>query len=418
MSAKNLGAAAPPAAPLNVEKLRADFPILGLKPRGKDLIYLDNAATSQKPRQVIEAVRTYYEAENANIHRGLHYLSQLATEKYDQAREKVQRFVNAASPEEIVFTAGNTDGLNLVASSYGSLLKPGDEVVLTQMEHHSNIIPWQLLRERIGITIKVAPVTDAGELDFNAFLGLLTEKTKVVSVVHVSNALGTINPVKDIIRAGHEAGATVMLDAAQSAPHLDIDVQALDCDFLSFSPHKMLAPTGIGVLYGKAALLERMPPYRGGGGMIRSVSFDQSTFADPPEKFEAGTPNIAGAIGLGAAVDYLEDVGIDKIGAYESDLLKYATEALAEVPGLLIIGTAKHKAAVLSFVMENAHPHDIGQVLDGEGVAIRAGHHCTQPLMQRFGIPATARASLAFYNTREEVDRFVAALHKVNEVFG
>ena len=404
---------------LDIQSLREDFPILDVRPHGKPLVYLDNAATSQKPRQVIEAVRRYYESENSNVHRGIHYLSQIATDKFDAAREKVQRFLNAAHEHEIVFTSGNTEAINLVANSYGgAFLSEGDEVVLTHMEHHSNIVPWQMLRDTMGIVLKIAPVNDDGEIIMEEFEKLLGAKTKIVSVVYVSNALGTLNPVKEIVRLAHDAGAVVLLDSAQAAPHLSIDVQDLDCDFLSIAPHKMFGPTGIGALYGKAELFEKMPPYKGGGDMIKSVTFEKTIYNELPFKFEAGTPNIAGAVGLGAAVDYLTDIGIEKVAKREAELLAYGTQLLESVDGLRIIGQAMEKASVLSFIMESAHPHDIGQILDQEGVAIRAGHHCTQPLMQRFGVPATARASLAFYNTEEELDALAAALLKVNEVFG
>jgi len=408
----------PPPPRLDVERIREDFPALTLRPHDKPLVYLDNAATSQKPRQVIETIARYYESENANVHRGVHHLSQLATHKYDGAREKVQHFINARHAHEIVFTSGNTDGLNLVASAYGdAFLNEGDEVLLSGMEHHSNIVPWQLLRERKGVVIKVVPVTDTGELDMAAFRELLSERTKVVSIVYVSNALGTVNPVKEIVDAAHAVGAVAVLDAAQAAPHLPIDVQALDCDFLGFSPHKMCGPTGVGVLYGKENLLDTMPPYRGGGDMITSVTFDKTLYAAPPFKFEAGTPNIAGVIGLGAAVDYLNEVGLEAIAAYEQQLVAYATPRLENVPGVRILGTSPNKVAVFSMILDTAHPHDVGQILDGEGVAVRGGHHCTQPLMRRFGIAGTSRASAAFYNTTDDIDRLIAALHKVNEVF-
>jgi cysteine desulfurase/selenocysteine lyase len=402
----------------DVEKVRADFPILGLRPRGKPLVYLDNAASSQKPRRVIEALRRFYETENANVHRGVHYLSQLATERHEAARETLKRFLNARDSKEIVFTAGATDSLNLVATSFGqAFLKPGDEVLLTQMEHHSNIVPWQMLRDRAGVVLRVVPVTDSGELDLAAFQQLLTARTKMVAVVHVSNTLGTINPVKDIIAKAHAAGAAVLLDCAQAAPHLRIDVQDLGCDFAAIAGHKMFGPAGIGVLYGRAEWLDRMPPHRGGGNMIKSVTFEKTTYADAPARFEAGTPAIADAIGLGEAADYLMKMDFSVAAAHEAELLAYATDRLRSVAGLRIIGTAAEKAPVISFTMDAAHPHDIGQVLDGYGVAIRAGHHCTQPLLQRFGVAATARASFAFYNTREEVDGLVSALHHVNEVF-
>lgn len=406
-------------APIDVEKLRQDFPILSVEPYGKPLVYLDNAATGQKPRQVIDRIREYYESENANVHRGVHYLSERATVAYDAVRSKVQRFINAPDSDEIVFTAGNTDAINLVANAYGGeFIGEGDEIVLTEMEHHSNIVPWQLLAERTGAVIRVVPVTDDGELVLDEYEKLLSEKTKLVSVVYVSNALGTINPVKEIVAKAHEAGAVVLLDSAQAGPHLSIDVQDIDCDFLTLAPHKMFGPTGVGALYGKMKHLEAMPPYRGGGDMIASVRFDKTTYNAVPFKFEAGTPNIAGVIGLGAAVDYLAEIGMDKIQAYEKQLLEYGTDAIPTVSGVKLIGTAREKAAVFSFVMNSAHPHDIGQLLNDDGVAVRAGHHCTQPLMERYGVPATARASLAFYNTTAEIDKLVESLHNVNRVFG
>lgn len=405
--------------PIDVARIRQDFPILALRPHGHPLVYLDNAATGQKPAQVIEATRRYYAEQNANVHRGVHYLSQLATDVYEGAREKVCRFINARETHEVIFTSGNTEAINTVAASYGRKnIGAGDEIVITTMEHHSNIVPWQMLCEGTGAVLRVAPVNDAGELIFDEFVKLLGPKTKFVSVVYVSNALGTINPVKKIVEAAHAVGAPVLLDAAQAAPHLAIDVQALDCDFLTLAPHKMCGPTGIGVLYGKSERLEAMPPFKGGGDMILSVTFEKTVYNKLPYKFEAGTPNIAGAVGLGAAVDYLSAIGMDAIRDYEQTLLDYGTPALQTVPGLRLIGTAREKAAVLSFVLDSAHPHDIGQILDGEGVAVRAGHHCTQPLMKRFGVPATARASLSFYNTKEEIDVLVAALHKVNGIFG
>ena len=406
------------AARFDVDRVRADFPILAQQPYGHPLVYFDNAATGQRPQAVINAIRHFYEAENANVHRGVHYLSQMASERYETAREIERRFLNASDPREIVFTYGTTDGINLVASSYGQLLREGDEIVLTQMEHHSNIVPWQLLRDRKGVKIRVVPVTDEGELDLAAFRNLITDRTKVVSVVHVSNSLGTVNPIKEIARISHDAGAILVVDGAQAAPHFRIDVQDLGCDFFAYSGHKAFSGTGIGALYGRYELLDKIPPHRGGGNMIRSVTFEKTTYADPPDKFEAGTTNIAGAIGLGAAAEYLERLDLAAAAQYEHELIEYGIQVLESVPGVHLIGRPKQRAAVLSFVMDAAHPHDIGQILDSEGIAIRAGHHCTQPLMQRFGIPATARASLAFYNTREELDRIGAALHKVNEVFG
>lgn len=403
-----------------IEKIRADFPIFReVHPHGKPLVYLDNAATSQKPQQFIDAMARYYSAENSNVHRGIHFLSQLATKKYDAVREKVQHFFNAPSPNNIIFTSGNTDSLNLVAQSYGeAFLKEGDEVLISGMEHHSNIVPWQMACERTGATLKIAPINDDGDIIMEEFEALLTSKTRFVGLVYVSNALGTINPVKEITRMAHEVGAVIMLDAAQAAPHMTIDVQDLDCDFLSIAPHKMCGPTGVGALYGKAELLEKMPPFKGGGDMILSVTFEKTVYNDVPYKFEAGTPNIAGVIGLGAAIDYLMDIGMDNIAAYEAELLAYGTEQLQTVEGLKLIGTAKHKAGVMGFIMDAAHPHDIGQILDGEGIAIRAGHHCAQPVMKHFGVPATARASLALYNTKEDIDALVVALAKVNEMFG
>jgi cysteine desulfurase/selenocysteine lyase len=418
--AEPASAARPPAAPsLDVEAVRADFPILAARVRGKPLVYLDNAATTQKPRAVIDAVGRYYTAENANIHRGVHWLSQHATAAYDAVRERVARFINAPAAHEVVFVRGTTEAINLVAQSYGrTFLAAGDEVLITGMEHHANIVPWQLLRDQTGIVLRVAPITDAGELDVEAFERLLTERTKLVAVVHLSNALGTINPVRRLVELAHARGVPVLVDGAQAASHLAVDVQALDCDFFAFSGHKLLGPTGIGVLYGKERLLERMPPYQGGGDMIASVSFERSTWAPLPAKFEAGTPHIAGVIGLGAAIDYLEGIGLGAIAAHEHDLLTYATERVAALPGARVVGTAREKASILSFALGDVHPHDIGQVLDLEGVAIRAGHHCAQPVMQRFGVAATARASFALYNTRGEVDALVRALERVREVFG
>jgi cysteine desulfurase/selenocysteine lyase len=403
----------------DIATIRKDFPILSnVKPHGKPLTYLDNAATSQKPNQVIDAISNYYRTENSNVHRGIHYLSQRATDSYEGAREKIRDFLGASSVKEIILLSGNTEALNLVSHSFGaSNIKAGDEVLISGMEHHSNIVPWQMVCEARGATLKVVPVDDDGDMDMDAFDQLLTEKTKFVGVVYVSNALGTINPVKEIISKAHAVGAKVMLDSAQAAPHLPIDVQDLDCDFLSIAPHKMLGPTGTGVLFGKQELLEKLPPYKGGGDMILSVTFEKTTYNELPYKFEAGTPNIAGVVGLGAAVDYLQAIGMENVQAYEADLLAYGTEALREVDGLRMIGTAKKKTGVMSFVMDVAHPHDIGQVLDGEGIAIRAGHHCAQPLMKRYGVPATARASLALYNTREDIDTLVRGLHKVNEFF-
>jgi cysteine desulfurase / selenocysteine lyase len=403
---------------LDVERLREDFPILGRHVRGKPLVYLDNAATSQKPRSVIEAVSRFYGAENANIHRGVHFLSERATLAYDGVRERVARFLNAASPAEIVFTRGTTEGINLVAQSRArTTLKPGDEILITGMEHHSNIVPWQLVAAQTGAVIHAVPLTDAGELDLAAFDRLLTDRTRVLAVVHLSNALGTINPVRWMISRARERGIVTLVDGAQSAPHLPVDVQALDCDFFAFSGHKVFGPTGVGVLYGRASLLAAMPPWQGGGDMIETVTLERSTWAAPPARFEAGTPMIAQVIGLGAALEYVESVGRAAIGAWEEELLAYATERVAEVEGVRLIGTAREKASVLSFVVEGVHPHDVGAVLDDEGVAVRAGHHCAQPVMQRFGVPATVRASFAFYNTRTEVDTLVRGLRRVRSVF-
>ena len=403
---------------LDVERLREDFPILAERVRGKPLVYLDNAATSQKPRAVIDAISRFYGSENANIHRGVHYLSERATVAYDGVRERVGRFLNAASPREIVFTRGTTEGINLVAQSWGrSTLKAGDEILITGMEHHSNIVPWQLVAAQTGATVRAVPITDTGELDLKAFDRLLTDRTRLLAVVHLSNALGTINPVRWMISHARERGIVTLVDGAQSAPHLPVDVQALDCDFYAFSGHKIFGPTGIGALYGRASLLEAMPPWQGGGDMIETVTLEQSTWAAPPARFEAGTPPIAQVIGLGAALEYVEAVGRPAIGAWEEELLAYATERVGELDGVRIIGTAREKASVLSFVVEGVHPHDVGAVLDDEGVAIRTGHHCAQPVMHRFGVPATVRASFAFYNTRAEVDALVRGIHRVRSVF-
>lgn len=404
---------------LQTQRWRTDFPILEMNVHGKPLVYLDNAATTQKPLSVIEAESHYYRNDNANVHRGVHALSQRATDAFEAARVKIQHLVNAASPDEIIFVRGTTEAINLVAQSYGrSRFKAGDEIILSQMEHHSNIVPWQIVSQQTGANLRIIPVNDAGELDMEAYKRLLGPRTKLVAVTHVSNALGTINPVKFIIELAHDHNVPVLLDGAQAIAHLPVDVQALDCDFYAFSGHKLYGPTGIGALYGKAALLDAMPPYQGGGDMIRSVSFEGTTYNTLPYKFEAGTPNIAGVIGLGAAVDYVTSIGFDTLAAHEQELLAYATQSVADVPGLRIIGTAREKTSILSFMLEGVHPHDIGTILDREGVAIRAGHHCTMPLMERFGVSATARASFALYNTRMEVDKLVAAIHQVNEVFG
>ncbi|HEX4002149.1 MAG TPA: cysteine desulfurase [Candidatus Acidoferrales bacterium] len=402
----------------DVERVRADFPILEQKVHGKPLVYLDNAATSQKPRAVIDAISRYYEGTNANIHRAVHHLSEQATGEYEAARITAQKFINAASPTEVIFVRGTTEGINLVAQTFGRAnIHAGDELIVTDMEHHSDIVPWQLLCQDRGAKLRVVPINDRGELIFEEYEKLLGPKTKLVCVTHVSNALGTVNPVREIIAKAHSRGVPVLVDGAQAVPHLKVDVQALDCDFYSFSGHKVYGPTGIGVLYGKKALLEAMPPYQGGGDMILSVTFEKTTYNRLPYKFEAGTPDIAGVIGLGAALEYVEGLGIETIGAYEHELLDYATAAVSSIPGLKIIGTAREKAGVLSFTLENIHPHDIGTILDREGIAIRTGHHCSQPVMRRFGVDSTARASFAMYNTKQEVDALVRGIEKVREVF-
>ena len=403
---------------LDVIRVRQDFPILQRAVRDKPLVYLDSAATTQKPKQVLDALANYYAQQNANIHRGVYVLSAEATAAYDEARRKVQHFVNARSAQEVIFTRNSTESINLVAHSFGrENVGPGDEVLITHMEHHANIVPWQLLCERSGARLRVAPINDQGELLMDEFAQCLNARTKLVAIVHLSNSLGTINPVSEVIQLAHQQDVPVLIDGSQAAYHMPIDVQALDCDFYVFTGHKLYGPTGIGVLYGRERLLDSMPPFLGGGDMIRSVTFDKTTYADLPDKFEAGTPHIAGAIGLGAAVDYLTALGFDKISNHESQLLDYGTAALSAIPGLQLIGTARNKASILSFVLEGAHPHDIGTIVDMEGVSIRTGHHCTQPLMDRFGIPATARASIAMYNTRQEIDQLVHALHRVREMF-
>ncbi|MCS6816933.1 MAG: cysteine desulfurase [Blastocatellia bacterium] len=403
----------------DVRHVREDFPALWQQVNGKPLVYLDNAATTQKPRQVLEAVRRFYEEDCSNVHRGVHTLSQRATEAYERARESVRRFLNARSEQEIVFVRGTTEAINLVAHSFGRrYVRAGDEILISAMEHHSNIVPWQILCEETGARLRVAPINDAGELLLEEFERLLNPRTRLVAITHLSNALGTIVPVREIIRLAHERGIPVLLDGAQAVAHLKVDVQELDCDFYAFSGHKLYGPTGIGVLYGKAEWLEAMPPYQGGGDMISSVTFERTTYNRLPYKFEAGTPHIAGAIGLGAAIEYVTALGLEAIAAHERDLLTYATEAISGIPGVRLIGTAREKASILSFTLEGIHPHDIGTILDQEGIAIRAGHHCAQPVMERFGVPATARASFALYNTREEVDALVRALEKAREVFG
>jgi len=410
--------AAMPVAAFDVARLREDFPILHRSVHGKPLVYLDNGATSQKPQCVIDEEARYYAELNANIHRGVHALSQLATDAYEGARDTVRRFINAARREEIVFVRGTTEAINLVAASWGQRLQRGDEILITEMEHHSNIVPWQLLCERSGAVLRVAPIDDAGELRPDEFERLLGPRTRLIAVTHVSNALGTINAVQRIIELAHARGVVVLVDGAQAAPHIKIDVQAIDCDFYAFSSHKLYGPTGVGVLYGKAALLEAMPPYQGGGDMIREVTFAKTTYNDLPYKFEAGTPHIAGVISLGTAIEYVGAIGLDAIAAHEHDLLAYATEQARAVPGLRLIGTAKKKASILSFVLDGVHPHDIGTILDSEGVAVRTGHHCAMPVMEHFQVPATVRASFALYNTRAEVDALFHAVRKVREVFG
>lgn len=402
----------------DVEKLRKDFPILSSRVHGKPLVYLDNAATAQKPKAVLEAIQNYYLSENSNVHRGVHALSEKATASYEGSRETVRKFLNAASTKEIIFTRGTTESINLVASSFGRAnLKEGDEILISAIEHHSNIVPWQMLCEEKKAKLRVIPVNDAGELVISEYEKLLSSKTRLVAITHISNALGTVNPVRSMIEAAHQRKIPVLLDGAQAVPHTRVDVQALDCDFFAFSSHKIYGPTGIGVLYAKEKHLQSMPPYQGGGDMIRSVTFEKTLYNELPYKFEAGTPDISGAIGLAAAIDYVNSIGIEKIAAYETTLLDYATEKLGEIPGLKIMGQAREKASVLSFVLEGIHPHDIGTILDQEGIAIRTGHHCAQPTMERFGIPATARASFAFYNTKEEIDRLVEGIHKVKAMF-
>jgi len=398
--------------------IRADFPILKLRVHGKPLVYLDNAATTQKPQAVIERLSRYYREENANIHRGVHTLSVDATEAYDEARERVQRFINAAEAREIVFVRGATEAINLVAATFGrARVAAGDEIVLSHMEHHSNIVPWQMLCEEKGARLRVIPITDAGELRLDEYERLLGPRTRLVAVTHVSNALGTINPVESIVRTAHDRGIPVLVDGAQAVAHMRVDVQAIGCDFYVFSGHKVFGPTGVGVLYARGPLLDAMPPYQGGGDMIRSVTFERTLYKDGPGRFEAGTPNIAGAIGLAAAIDYLTAIDLDRVASYERNLLAYGTEALASIPGLRLTGTAANKAAILAFVIEDIHPHDLGTILDRDGIAVRAGHHCCQPLMARLGVPATVRASLAFYNTREEVDALATSLRTARAVF-
>jgi cysteine desulfurase/selenocysteine lyase len=412
------GTAAPSTPAFDVRRIREDFPILRQTVHGRPLVYLDNAATTQKPRSVLDALTTYYTEDNANVHRGVHQLSERATLAFEAARATIQRFLNARSSSEIVFTRNATEGINLVAQTFGrSRLGPGDEVVITTMEHHSNIVPWQLVCAEKGASLRIVPMTDEGVLQLDEYERLLGPRTRMVSLVHVSNALGTINPVDRMIAVAHQRGVPVLIDGAQAVQHMAVDVQALDADFYVLTGHKLYGPTGIGVLYGKEEWLEDMPPYQGGGDMIKSVTFEKTTYNALPYKFEAGTPNIAGAIGLAAAVEYVTSIGMENVRAHESELLSYGTAALRGVPGLTLVGQASEKAAVLSFVIDGVHPHDVGTVVDQQGVAIRTGHHCTQPLMERLGIPATARASLGVYNTREEIDALVAALRNVRELF-
>ena len=404
-------------AGLDVEKIRKDFPILSTKVNGKPLVYLDNAATSQKPQIVIDAITRYYSSQNSNIHRGVHYLSQYATEAYEGAREKVRAFINAGDVKQVIFTKGTTDAINLVAQGYGrKFIEKGDEVIISAMEHHSNIVPWQMLCEEKEASLKIIPVNNSGELVFEDFVQMLNPRVKMIAVCHISNSLGTINPVKAIIKKAHEHNIPVLLDGAQAIHFMKVDMQALDCDFYAFSGHKMFGPTGIGVLFGKEKLLEVMNPYQGGGDMIKTVTFEKTTYNELPHKFEAGTPNIEAGIALGTAIDYINVIGIDNINAHEKELLAYATEKLSAIEGLKIIGTAKEKAGVISFTIEGIHPYDIGVILDKLGIAIRTGHHCTQPLMERFGLPGTARASFAFYNTKEEVDALVKGVEKAVEM--
>lgn len=402
----------------DVARIRDDFPLLKQTVNGNPLVYLDNAATSQKPQSMIDALVRYYTTENANVHRGVHTLSQLATDDYEAARSKVRQFINAAEDHELIYVRGTTEGINLVAQTFGRQnVGQGDEIIISGMEHHSNIVPWQILCEEKGAQLKVIPINDSGELLIDEYEKLLSPRTKLVSIVHQSNALGSINPMEAIIEMAHSRGVPVLVDGAQSIPHMAIDVQKMGCDFFVFSGHKLFGPTGIGILYGKSEYLNAMPPYQAGGEMIRSVTFEKTIYNELPHKFEAGTPNIAGAIGLGAAIDYLNDLGMAQINSYEMELLDYGTECLSRIEGLKIIGTAKEKGGILSFVLGDIHPHDIGTILDTQGIAIRTGHHCAQPVMQRFGIPATARASLAFYNTKAEIDSLVKGIDRVLEVF-
>ena len=418
MTSGNSEAGQSPTAAFDVAKVRNDFPLLRQQVNGKPLVYLDSGATSQKPQCVIDELVRYYTTENANVHRGVHTLSQLATDDYEGARSKVCRFLNAADDREIIYTRGTTEGINLVASTFGRQnVGPGDEIIVSNMEHHSNIVPWQMLCEEKGARLRVVPIDDSGELLIDEYEKMLNPRTKLVSITHVSNALGTILPAERIVGLAHEHGVPVLLDGAQAVPHMPVDVRKLDCEFYVFSGHKLFGPTGVGILYGKAEFLEAMPPFQGGGDMIKSVTFEKTLYNDLPYKFEAGTPNIAGAVGLGAAVDYVESLGFDGIIAHEEELLGYGTRSLSSIEGLRIVGTASHKAGILSFVIENIHPHDIGTILDDEGIAVRTGHHCAQPVMERFQIPATARASMAMYNTKEDIDALVRGIDRVIEVF-
>jgi len=402
----------------DVDRIRDDFPILKQRVNGNPLVYLDNGATSQKPQSVIDAIVDYYTTTNSNVHRGVHTMSQQATDGYEGARSKIRQFINAGKDEEIIFTRNTTEGLNLVAHSYGRQnIRSGDDIIVSNMEHHSNIVPWQMLCEENGANLKVVPIDDSGELVMDEYQKMLSSRTKLVSITHVSNALGTILPAKQIVDMAHAHGAPVLLDGAQAVPHMPVDMKELDCDFYVFSGHKLFGPTGIGILYGKEDYLNSMPPFLGGGEMIKSVTFEKTIYNDLPYKFEGGTPDIAGAIGLGAAIDYVNGLGFSRITAHEEELLQYGTEALESIAGVHIVGTSAHKAGILSFVMDTAHPHDIGTILDEQGIAIRTGHHCAQPVMQRFQIPATARASLAFYNTKEDIDALVKGIDRVIEVF-
>ena len=418
MNANQTSFTSPSASAFDVERIRSDFPILKLKIDGKPLVYLDNAASSQMPQPVIDRLVRYQTTQHANIHRAVHYLSETATAEYEAARRKLQRFINAPEEREVIFASGTTDAINLVMHGYGrKFIKAGDEIILTTLEHHSNIVPWQMLAEETGAKIRVVPINDAGELLIDEYEKLFNARTRFVGVIHVSNALGSINPVKQMITFAHAHGVPVLVDGAQAAPHMQVDVQDLDCDFYAFSGHKLCGPTGIGILYGRAALLEKMQPFKGGGDMILSVTFEKTTYNTIPHKFEAGTPPIAAAIGLGAAVDYLAEIGMEAIAAHELELLNYATEQMSRMPGVRIIGTARNKASVISFAVDGVHPHDIGTVLNQEGIAVRTGHHCAQPVMQRFKVPATSRASFAFYNSMAEVDALIAGIRTVQRVF-